>query len=421
MRVLILCSKYGPDPTTGMATHVAQLAAGLPNKGYKVDIFGYEYVSNIDNSTEKTLIKKDDSTAHLFCPLRGTPQLTISEELASLNRELVHDALAYLGSLGERPALIHCHDCRLLLAAKELQAAFSIPLVSTVHLLIDDSADLQILQMQREMCVQSTVTVAVSRFVKEWIKKSYGVAPEQIRVVYNGVDLAQFQDAQFSHEDLIAARRVFTSDEQKLIMYAGRLSPQKGISALLRSTPAVIRQYKNVAYIIAGDYEGNTYAPLLIMFANNHPQLKGKIRFIGRQSRQKLAMIYQLADIAVVPSLCETFGYAAAEAMAAGVPVIATEVGGLPEVLDHGKCGLLVPLLKQESAEDVNIDMLSSAQLELLTNSEYARKLGLAGRKKVESEFGLPRMIDAVSVIYAEVCGQQGSSVQAEQSMPVHF
>src|ERR1051326_5813396 len=102
MRVLILCSKYGPVPTTGMATHVAQLAAGLPDKGYKVDVFGYEYVSNISNSTEKTLLKKDDSTAHLFCPLRGTPQLTISEELASLNRELAHDALAYFGSLGER-------------------------------------------------------------------------------------------------------------------------------------------------------------------------------------------------------------------------------------------------------------------------------------------------------------------------------
>jgi glycosyltransferase involved in cell wall biosynthesis len=102
------------------------------------------------------------------------------------------------------------------------------------------------------------------------------------------------------------------------------------------------------------------------------------------------------------------------------VPVIATEAGGLPEVLDHGKCGLLVPLRKQRGAEDVDIDRLSSAQLELLTNSEYARKLGSAGRKKVESKFGLPKMIDAVSLIYAEVCGQLGPGVRDEQSMPVY-
>jgi glycosyltransferase involved in cell wall biosynthesis len=404
MRIVQLCPKVGPNATNGIATHVEQLAKGLQAYGDHVDIFGYECVTNPGNRTDRHRIEMGMGQAHLFCPLRGSSKMTMADELKTLNRQLAYDALEYFDSLDEQPHLVHCHDCRLVFAATELCSALGVPLVNTMHLVTDDSAEVELLQMQSRLCAMSTMTIAVSLFVKDWARTSCGVSEQAIRVVYNGVDLSEVQRSRLSFEALAEARRRFAMDDEKVIVYAGRLSPQKGVSALLRSAAVVLRKFPKVAYVVAGDVEANGYAPFLALFANNHPYLKGRVRFIGRQTRQEMVGIFQLADIVVVPSLREAFGYSAAEAMSAGVPVIATSVGGLPEVLGHGNCGLLVPIRGEGEAEDVDIDRLASAQLELLRDGEYARKLGAAGRQRVETHFGVARMIDAVRLIYSDSC-----------------
>ena len=106
--------------------------------------------------------------------------------------------------------------------------------------------------------------------------------------------------------------------------------------------------------------------------------------------------------MAVVPSLYEPFGYAAVEAMCLGVPVIASRTGGLTEIIEHGRTGLLVPLTTGGDC-DVDVPILTKMQERLLADRNLARRLGVAGRVRAESEFTVQRMVDRTHAFYGRL------------------
>jgi glycosyltransferase involved in cell wall biosynthesis len=113
-------------------------------------------------------------------------------------------------------------------------------------------------------------------------------------------------------------------------------------------------------------------------------------------------LLYQIADIAVVPSVYEPFGYAALEAMAAGAPVIATAAGGLKEIVQQEQTGILVPVSVEGNLRAPDIAKLAAAQVALLRNPGRAKQLGKAGHQRAFQDFSLVKWRDSMLRIYRD-------------------
>ena len=130
-----------------------------------------------------------------------------------------------------------------------------------------------------------------------------------------------------------------------------------------------------------------------------------QLKLLGKLPRPQLGLLHRIADVALVPSIYEPFGYTAIETMASGVPIVATDVGGLSEIVQHGEAGLHVPVRPVPGSElrEVDVAELASATLSLLNDPARARQLGEASQRRVAELFGLERMIAANIALYRRV------------------
>ncbi len=201
-----------------------------------------------------------------------------------------------------------------------------------------------------------------------------GVRPERIVKIANGVVLPEQDGA-----DIQRVREELDCDSHGLLMLnVGRLRRQKGQSVLLDALPAVVRQFPDVQMLIAGD--GVLRGELEAQAAALH--VSQNVRFLGR--RQDVAALMSLADLFVFPSRFEGMPNALLEVMSHGLPVIATAVQGVDEIIRDGENGLLVPL--EDSAA------LATAILRMLSEPAERQRLGRAARQTVEGAYTVERM-----------------------------
>jgi len=207
--------------------------------------------------------------------------------------------------------------------------------------------------------------IAVSQFIAKKLVENFDIDKSCIAVIYNGVDLERFKLNQ-------SLRR------KNIILYAGALTPQKGPHILLESVKRVKESFPDVEVWIIGSssfWLGNNknYEEKLRLMAM---QL-GNVKFLGMVSEDKLPELYAMASICVIPSNFEDPSpLVAYEAQAAGLPLIASRVGGIPEIVEDGKTGLLVPRGDSESLADTICRLLENVNLRL--------KLGEAGEKRAK-------------------------------------
>jgi len=188
---------------------------------------------------------------------------------------------------------------------------------------------------------------------------------------------------------------------EKVIFFAGRLNPQKGVSAIFASMPRVLENYPNVKYVFAGEPDSQHFARKVRELFDENPALKARTMLLGKLPRPKLTALYKIADVALVPSVYEPFGYAGIEAMAAGTPLIATAAGGLAEIVEHEKTGLSVPVhVAENGARTVDVAALVSATLRMLQDEEFARQMALAAADRVRKIFDLEPMVRATRAVY---------------------
>lgn len=171
----------------------------------------------------------------------------------------------------------------------------------------------------------------------------------------------------------------------------GRLVPQKGFEYLLRAAKIVIEKIPNTKFILVGGGE------LENKLKNLSRALRIDKNVILTGPRRDMNRIYSIMDIFTLPSLWEPFGNVSLEAMAFGKPVIATDVGGIPEVVEDGVTGILIP--PKDSGK------LAEVIIYLLKNPEIAKKMGEAGRKRVQKYFTPERVGDEVEKVYEHLVG----------------
>jgi glycosyltransferase involved in cell wall biosynthesis len=192
-----------------------------------------------------------------------------------------------------------------------------------------------------------------------------GVAPDKLRTIWNGIDVACFN-------------YVGPCAEGPAVMVS-RLSPEKDVETLLRAAALAVREWPSFRLEIAGD---GPCRPTLEQFAREC-NLENSVRFLG-EIRDVPALLAR-ASLFVLPSLTEGVSLTLLEAMARGLPVVATRVGGNPEVVIEGETGILVPA--QDPAA------LARAMLMMQGNGENARNMGRAGRRRAEEHFDIRHMV----------------------------
>ena len=279
--------------------------------------------------------------------------------------------------------LLHPHDNLSKLLGGVAAASAGIPVVAHCHDLLGAGfIDRMLLLAQRLLMDR---VIAVSGSVRERFIQS-GANPGQIRTIENGIDTTRFSPG----TSTLSRAELSIPESHRVIGVIGMFDPVKGHVFLLRA----IRQLresgvKDLTCLIIG--EGRLEAEL-----KDYAKAAGieqNVRFLGY--RRDIPDLLGLMDMVVMPSLRESFGIVALEAMAMKVPVVASRIGGLEEVVEHEKTGLLVP--------PGDAAALAEAIRGLADNPEKRRNMGKAGRQRVEQSFGLDSTVQRVEDLYMEL------------------
>lgn len=210
----------------------------------------------------------------------------------------------------------------------------------------------------------SDKVIAVSRATAEETAAFYRLPKDRIVTIHNGIDLSSFTDL-----------RVEGENKEHTVLSVGRLTWRKGYKYLIESIPDILSEYPKARLLLVG--EGDQRTPL-----QQHARklgIENSVLFLGKVSAERLYSLYHEAEVYVQPSLYEPLGITILEAMSMRKPVVATRVGGIPEVITNGVEGILV--------KPGNSPQLAKAITNIFSDSSCSRRLGNSARKRVEREF----------------------------------
>lgn len=397
----------------GVATHLYDLIDGLAARDWNVHFFDLRqpfFPASVTAQHNVSVIPINPTL-----PSRGSTKDDFARGVYEAgNTLIVEKAIRHLDNVTIPPALIHCHDCHGLDAAVRLSHRLRAPLATTVHLLHEpmlrwagDRPFGHLIEAERSMFKHSDAVIAVSASLQELIHATHPCARGRTVVIKNGVETNSVSMPK-RWEDPLGLRSLFEIGEKRVVLYAGRFTSQKNLIALLHSAVRVVSAFPDVLYVLAGDDRNDPYVREMRRIVQAHPILRSSVRFIGAQSSARLAALYAIASLAILPSLYEGLPYFALEAMAAAVPVVAAATIGLSDLIEHRISGMLVPVRGHAIDDDealrarreLDIGELADAQLELLANPALANALGVAGRQRILAAFTREMMLGATVSLY---------------------
>lgn len=265
---------------------------------------------------------------------------------------------------------------------------------------------------------QADLVLGCSGYVAERIRRAYPEVAGRCRALPNGVDVHRFE-----------AGLPKRHPKGPQVLYVGRVSPEKGIHVLLEAFAIVAARCVGARLDIVGPHDATP--PELIAALSDDPRvqglaaisaqsyrahlerelarLAGRVRFVGHVPHADLASLYQAADVVVNPSLSEAFGMSLVEAMAVGVPVVATRVGGMVDIVDGGRAGLLV--------EPADAPGLAQAIVHLLEHDGLRRVLGATGRERARRLYSWETVAAAALEQYRRLAGAGSRTTRSRAGM----
>ena len=232
--------------------------------------------------------------------------------------------------------------------------------------------------------------IGLSRFEADQYRRM-GVPEEKIAIIPNGIDLSEYADLPPKG----AFKRKFgIPEEKKIILYLGRIHKIKGIDFLIKAYTHLINDmhYKDALLVIAGPDDGHLKEAKSLTSALD---ISKHVLFTGPLYGQDKLEAYVDSDVVVLPSRYETFPIVVLEACACGKPVIASEVGGLKDLIINGETGLLF--------EPENVKQLTRSIFSLLNDNNVAKEMGQKGKSFVRENFTVEKVVERLEKAYEEV------------------
>ncbi|MDH5545602.1 MAG: TIGR03088 family PEP-CTERM/XrtA system glycosyltransferase [Gammaproteobacteria bacterium] len=231
--------------------------------------------------------------------------------------------------------------------------------------------------------------IALSKDLDSWLKEQVRISPRKIVQIYNGVDMQRFSQSEKSRQEI--RKELGIGKSEILVGSVGRLQAEKDQATLLRAY-ALLEKNENTRLVLIGDGPDRQKLEALAI------QLAISNRVIFAGARNDVPAMLNALDLFVLPSLGEGISNTILEAMASGLPIVATSVGGNPELIDDGNTGLLVP--------SNNPSAMTAAIDSYLKDKALLKQHGKAGRARVERLFSMDAMIANYMKVYDELCGR---------------
>ena len=314
-------------------------------------------------------------------------------------REVLRNLLVYRRFLGEvRAEIVHvqhplerCVYARIVRQAEHWQT----PLVVTAHSLFGEHEDATIHAVMAPNLRAADRVIAVSDHIADQAI-SLGVDSRRVRVIRSGVDTQRFRPAAAT-ERTQARQRLEVAATAPMILFVGNLEPRKQVDVLLRALARVRERRPDAQLLVVGTGEnaGDLDQTAQLARLTHELGLDTAARFVGRLSDEGLRDAYAAADVFALPSSSEAQGIVALEAMACGLPVVASAVGGLLGTIEDQKSGFLVP--------SGDVDALAARLAEVLGEPARRVDVGASARLAVERRFGWDQAVAATCEVYREV------------------
>jgi glycosyltransferase involved in cell wall biosynthesis len=342
----------------------------------------------------------------------------------------INSQLYYREYFAQLARELHRHRVDVLHFPQQLQFAARFKRAApgtrvVLHMHQDELAQLDYELLRRQLAnVDSVVTV--SDFVTERARARFPAHADAIHTIGNGVDIERFRPDPRRGENQRALR----------VLFVGRISPDKGVHQLIEAFDRVARERGDIELTLVGKvgmlpfdlvnllltddpgaldslrpFYGQSTLAWLKKEVLGHkrsykqqlevrlsPQVSPRVRFVGSVSLEELIDLYRHADLLVLPSIWrESYGLPVAESMASGVAVLASDTGGVPELVDPGVTGMLVPRL--------DVEALTSAMRELLSDPTRLLAMGRAARRRAERLLTWERSAERLERVYLDLVG----------------
>lgn len=392
MRVNLFTKEYPPEIYGGAGVHVAELVRSL-----RADI---------------------DVTVRCFGRDRDEPDVFAyrpPDELSDANPSLVTLGVDLQMAEDARDAdLVHSHTWYANGAGHLAKLLHSIPHVVTAHSL-EPLRPWKAEQLGGGYAVSSWIektafeaadaVIAVSGGMRHDILRSYpSLDPDDVHVIHNGIDLNRWQPV---HDREVVAR-MGIDPTRPTVVFVGRITRQKGLPYLLRAAELLPADVQLVLCAGAPDTE-ELMAEVTAGVRQLQEQRTGVVWIDTLLAHRELSAVLTAATVFVCPSVYEPLGIVNLEAMACGLPVVGSATGGIPEVVDDGVTGILVPIEQVTDGTGTPIDPekfvrdLAAALIEVISDPQRANAMGEAGRQRAQSHFDWDTIARATRTVYDRV------------------
>lgn len=392
MRVDVITKEYPPEIYGGAGVHVAELVAALRSSiDVQVRAFGAE---RAEPGTHAYLAPAELSGANPALQTLGTDLVMVGDVAGA---DLVHSHTWYANFAGHLASQLHgiphvltAHSLEPLRPWKAEQLGGGYAVSSGIERLAYESA---------------AAIIAVSAGMRQDILRSYPqVDPERVRVIHNGIDVERWRPV----ENAAFLKSVGMDPARPSVVFVGRITRQKGLPYLLRAARLLPEDVQLVLCAGAPD------TPEIMAEVQEGVRLLQQTRqgviWIERMlPRDELSAILAAATTFVCPSVYEPLGIVNLEAMACGAAVVGTATGGIPEVVDDGVTGRLVPIEQLQDGTGTPVDPeryvsdLAAVLTEVTGDPERAKQYGEAGRERARSQFSWGAIADTTRALYEEL------------------
>ena len=398
MNILMLTWEYPPRIVGGIARVVHDLSHRLIKDGHDVTVVTYREGDLPDYENDKG-VKVYRVDNYMITPNNFT------DWIMQLNFNLISKATELINKEGKFD-VIHAHDWLVTYAAKTLKQSYNIPLVSTIHATeagrnsgIHDDVQRYINDTEWLLTYESTEVIVNSNYMKCELQRLFGLPFDKINVIPNGVNLNLYSGIDRDYD----FRRQYAMDNEKIILYMGRLVYEKGVQNLISAMPKILSNYNDAKLVIAG--KGGMLDELKAQVHNMG--IDNKVYFTGYLDSKSVQKMYKCADVAVFPSTYEPFGIVALESMLSGTPTVVSDIGGLNEIVEHGVDGM--------KSYAGNANSIADSVLTLLFDAGLCSNIAKNAKAKVKTQFNWNKIAGDTHYVYERAICQSEAEKQLKQ------